>query len=193
MLFSGRVTNVEDQGTVYEGTCESRLGFLKRKIPRYMKGQNCQNVLFDQATCKVPRAFFETTVNIVSIDNVDLPSTVVCTFAFPEFGDKYKTADYLANGLFESGLGLNYEARSILASSWDAGAGQLTLTLNLPLNKTVAGAQAQIVAGCNHQYADANGCTKFDNQQNFNGFIAIPPRNPTLKAINANSVAGGGK
>lgn len=190
-LFSGRVTLVEDQGTKYEATCESRLGFLKRKIPRYLKGVNCQNILYDQNTCRAGRAFFETTVDIVSIDNTDLPPTVVCAFAFPEFGGKFQPANFLANGLFEAGLGLTYEARSIISSNWNAGTGQLTLTLNLPLVKTLAGAQAQIVAGCDHT---ATTCqSKFKNYHNFNGFVAIPPRNPTLRAINANSVAGGGK
>ena len=82
-LFSGRVVSVEDQGSKYEATCENRLGFLKRKIPRYLKGQNCQNILFDQKTCPLGRAFYETTIVIVSIDNVDLPPTVVCTFLSP--------------------------------------------------------------------------------------------------------------
>ena len=86
-------------------------------------------------------------------------------------------------------MGLAYEARSIVASSWNAGAAQLTLTLNLPLIATVAGAQAQIVAGCDHTALTCQN--KFNNYPNFNGFVAIPPRNPTIKAIN--SVSGGGK
>ena len=190
-LFSGRVTAVEDLGTSYEATCESRIGFLKRKIPRYLKGQNCQNLLFDPATCKAGRAYFETTVNIVSIDNADLPPTVVCTLTGLPGCEKFRAADFLASGLLESGAGLNYEARTIVASSWNAGAGQLTLTLNLPLFKIQAGAQAQVVAGCDHT---ATTCINtFNNYSNFNGFVAIPARNPTLKAINANPVSGGGK
>jgi hypothetical protein len=191
-IFSGRVVSVEDLGNKYEATCESRLGFLKRKIPRYLKGVNCQNVLFDPDTCRARRAFLETMVVIVSVNNANLP-TVVCTFLPLPNQQQFYAADYLANGLFESGLGLNYEARSIVGSNWNAGSGQLTLTLNLPLYKTVAGAQAQIVAGCNHLYSDANGCPKFKNQLNFSGFIGIPPRNPTLRAITANPVSGGGK
>jgi len=189
LLFSGRVVSVEDIGTDYEAVCESRLGFLKRKVPRYLKGQNCQNILFDPATCKAPRAIVETTVNIFSV-GIGYPPTVVCTFVFPVFAAKFQAANYLANGIFEAGLGINYEARSIVASSYDAGSSQLTLTLNVPLIKT-AGGQAQIVAGCDHTAATCQ--TKFNNYVNFNGFVAIPPRNPTLKAINANSVSQGGK
>jgi uncharacterized phage protein (TIGR02218 family) len=190
VLFNGRVVSVEDGGSRLNATCENRLGFLRRKIPRFLKGQTCNNTLFDPATCRAGRAYFETTVNVVTVNAV-WPPTVVCTFAIAAFADKYKAANYLAGGLFEAGLGLNYEARSILGSSWNAGAGQLTLTLNQPLGKTVPGNQAQIVAGCDHTAAVC--AAKFNNYVNFSGFPAIPPRNPTLKAVNANSTAQGGK
>jgi uncharacterized phage protein (TIGR02218 family) len=189
-LFSGRVVNVEDDGSKLTATCESRLGFLKRKIPRFIKQANCNNILYDQNTCKAGRALFETTVNITTV-NGDLPPTVVCTFAFPALAGKFQAADYLAQGLFESGLGVNYEARTILSSSYNAGSGQLTLTLNKPLVKTIAGAQAQIVAGCDHSAAAC--INKFQNYVNFAGFPAIPERNPVLKAVNANQVSQGGK
>ncbi len=189
-LFSGRVIKVEDQGSKLVADCENRFGLLKRKLPRLVKGQTCNNILYDQATCKVGRAFFETTVNIVTVNAV-WPPTVVCTFAIAPGADKFKAANFLANGLFEAGVKQSYEARSIIASSWNAGAGQITLTLNMPLKLTQAGSQAQIVAGCDH--TPTTCINKFNNYVNFSGFIAIPVRNPTLKAVNANPTSQGGK
>ena len=190
-LFSGRVVMVEDGGSKLTATCESRLGFLKRKIPRYCKAQTCQNTLYDPATCKAGRAYFETSVAIVTVSADTFPPTVVCTFLLPEFAAKFQADGYLVNGQIESGMGINYEARSIIASKYDAGTGQLTLTLNLPFYRTQAGANAQIVAGCDRTPTTCQ--QKFNNYQNFNGFVAIPDRNPTLKAVNANSVSQGGK
>ncbi|HEY4416855.1 MAG TPA: phage BR0599 family protein [Verrucomicrobiae bacterium] len=192
LLFSGRVVSVEDGGSTLTATCENRLGYLSRKIPRYLKGQNCQNRLFDPATCKALRAVFETSVNIVAIaDENTFPPTVDVTFLLAAFADKFKANDYLAQGLFAAGVGVNYEARTIVASSWNAGTGKLTLTLNMPLYLTNAGGNATITAGCDHT---ASTCkAKFNNFINFNGFIAIPARNPTLKAVNANPVSQGGK
>lgn len=189
LLFTGRVVNVEDGGSKLTLTNESRLGYLKRKILRALKGSTCSNIFCDQKTCKVARAPLETTVNLVTI-NADYPPTVICTFAFAAFADKFKPDNFLRMGLFESGIGVNYEARTILASSWDAGAGQLTLTLNLPLQKAQAGGQAEITAGCDHQ---AVTCQGFNNYENIFLFPTIPPRNPTLKAVNANQVSQGGK
>lgn len=189
LFAGGRVTVVEDQATKYQATCESRLGLLKRRLPRFTKSRTCNNILFDQNTCRVDRAIYETTGVIVSIDN-DLPPTVTCTFLIPALTEKFQADNYFQNGLLESDIGLNYEARSILASSYDAGTGQLTLTLNLPLLKAQAGGHIQIVAGCNHLYDDPNGCPKFANQQNFSGFLAIPDRNPVLKSLNQTSAGG---
>lgn len=190
LLFTGRVVSVENDGIKDVATCETRLGLLKRKLPRICKGQTCQNVLFDQNTCKLGRAFFETTVNIVSI-SATVPPKVVCTFLLPDFEAKFQAANYLAQGLFESGEGEDYEARTILASSWNAGAGQLTLTLSLPLYVTQAAANAQIVAGCDHEFPTC--VNKFGNGINFVGFYTVPDRNPVIKAVNANTVAQGGK
>ena len=191
-LFNGRVVKVEDGGSKLTATCESRLGFLKRKIPRYFKGKSCQNTLYDPATCKAGRAWFETTVNIASVAGPDVfPPKVVCTFLLAAFAEKFKAEGYLVNGQIEAGEGTNYEARTIIASSYNVATSQLTLTLNLPLHRVTAGLNAQIVAGCDHTAATC--LQKFNNFQNFNGFVAIPDRNPVLKAVNASSLSQGGK
>jgi uncharacterized phage protein (TIGR02218 family) len=192
LLFGGRVVNVEDAGSKLTLTCESRLGYLKRKVPRFLKGQTCNNVLYDVKTCRALRANFSTGVNIVNI-GAALPPTIICTFQF--IGQALPlgmaAADFFQAGLWESGIGPTYEARTILSSVWNGGTGQLTLTLNLPLQKAQVGVQAQITAGCDHTAATCQ--TKFKNYMNFSGFQTIPVRNPTLKGINANPVSQGGK
>jgi hypothetical protein len=188
MLFSGRVVQVEDGGSKLTATCESRLGFLKRKLPRYLKGQTCQNNLYDPETCKLGRAFFETTVSIVSLNAGVFPPTVTCTFLLSAFATQFQATNFLVGGQIETGAGSNYEARTILASSYVGG--QLVLTLNIPLVRAQVGANAQIVAGCDHTETT---CQLKKNYQNFNGFVAIPDRNPTLKAVNSNPVSQGGK
>ncbi len=193
LLFSGRVTQIEDDGMTQTATCQSRLGYFARKGPRLCKGQTCQNVLGDQNTCRVGLALFSTSLNIASVSAATiLPPEVTCTFLLPEFQAKFEAADYLAQGLFESGEGTDYEARTIIASSYNAATHQLTLTLNMPLILTEAGANCTVTAGCDHTLG-VNGCAKFNNQNNYVGFIDIPDRNPVIKAVNANSVSQGGK
>jgi len=189
LMFSGRVVSVEDGGSKLTPTCESRLAYLKRKILRALKGLTCGNIYCDPKTCKIGRANEQTTVNIVAI-NAGPPMTIVCSFAFPALAAKFQALNFFAQGLFESGLGLNYEARTILASTWNAGTQQLTLTLNLALQKTQPGAQAEVTDGCDHQ---PSTCIAKNNYQHFFGLPFVPPRNPTLKGINANPVSQGGK
>jgi len=187
-LFSGRVVSVEDTGTKLTANCESRLGYLKRKLPRYLKGTTCQNTLYNPNTCKAGRAYFETSVSLDSVSDT-YPPTVLVTPLLPAFSAPFFTTNYLQNGQIETGVGVNYEARTIIASQQIGS--QIQLTLNLPFARTNAGVNAQIVAGCNHS---ATMCQqKFNNYKNFNGFVAIPDRNPTLKAVNANPVSQGGK
>lgn len=191
-LFTGRVVSVQDDSTKLSAKCESRLGLLKNKVPRWLKGKNCNNTLYEPNTCRALRAIFETTINVVAISDAEMyPPTVTCTFLLAAFAEKFQAENYLAGGLFEAGQVEHYEARTIIASSWDAGSGQLTMTLNLPLHLTQAGDNAQVVAGCDH--TDTMCKARFDNYQNFSGFVAIPNRNPTLKAVNANPVSQGGK
>lgn len=188
-IFSGFVSTVTDDIIKYTANCDTRLRWLRTKLPRYLIGSTCNHILYNPATCGVGRAWFETTVNLVSIDNADLPPTVVCTFAIGPNSNQFQATDYLLNGIFEAGFGKNYEIRSIIGSNYNAGLGQLTLTLNAPLKRTLAGAQAQIVAGCDH--TSTTCANKFNNFNNFGGFVDVPDRNLSLKGINTNVSAGG--
>jgi len=59
----------------------------------------------------------------------------------------------------------------------------LLLTLNAPLNFAPIGRTwIQIVSGCDHLSATCQH--KFNNFQNFGGFVAAPDRNLSLKGLN---------
>jgi hypothetical protein len=92
-----------------------------------------------------------------------------------------QVANYFAQGWLETGVGTQFEIRTILASSYNGGAGQLTLTLNLGLQHAVAGQTLQLAPGCN---GDAATCkSKFNNFVNFGGFVAVPEKNLSLQAL----------
>jgi uncharacterized phage protein (TIGR02218 family) len=189
-LFSGFVTNVSDDGGKLTAKCESRLAWLRTKTPRFLLGTTCNWNLYDVNTCRVARAHFETTVTIVSL--AGSPPVVAASFDFGFDLARWQRDDWFTGGIFEVGLGVQYEVRSIIASSWDGA--HLQLVLNQALKHAGAGAKAQITAGCDHTANGANGCKlKFNNFQHFSGFEAIPQRNLSLMAIESTSSQGGKK
>ncbi len=189
-IFSGFVSSVQDDGIQFTAKCDTRLAWLKTKAPKFLLGSTCNWNLYDVNTCKVQRAMFETTVTLVGFGYGFLP-TITCTFNFAFQLANWKTSDWFTGGILETGLGVQYELRSIIFSQWIGG--QLQLTLNKPLKFAVAGAEIQITAGCDHTADGPNGCKlKFNNFVNFGGFVAIPQRNLSLQAIQT-TVAQGGK
>ncbi|MDB6024149.1 MAG: hypothetical protein JWM68_372, partial [Verrucomicrobiales bacterium] len=114
--------------------------------------------------------------------------TIVTTLTTPNASRK--ADDYFAQGFLEVGVGLNYELRVILASSWDEGTQRLTLTLNAALEKTIVGDQVQLIPGCDGTAATC--ISKFDNYLNYFAFLFVPIQNPTISSTQ-NDVASGGK
>ena len=194
-LFTGFVKSVDDKGTEYTAHAVDRLDWLKTKVPQFYVGTLCNYDLFDPATCKVGRAFFETTVTIVNVLAGEVP-VLQCSFNFGFQTANWQTEDWFKGGLMEAGIGSNYDLRSIVHSHWNAAAGLLELTLNAPLRaiNAAAGVQLEITAGCDHTPDGANGCKlKFDNFQNFGACVDVPDRNLTLKGLNTNVSQGGKK
>lgn len=192
-IFSGFVTEVQDDGDKYTAKCDTRIAWLKTKLPRFYIGTQCNWTLYDQNTCKVGRALFETTVTITAIEAGELP-VIRCTFNFGFQLANWQTVNWFQGGTFEIGIGLNYELRSIVASEWDGTDGVLRLTLNAPLTRNGVGAQPQIAAGCDHTPDGVNGCTaKFNNFKNFGGFVAVPDQNLSLKGLNTTAAQGNKK
>ena len=196
-LFVGYVDVMNDGTDKLEATCQSRLAWLKAKLPRFYVGSTCNWILYDPNTCTVGRALFTTTVTMTGIVAGQLPQyKFTFNFAF-QLAD-WQTVNWFAGGTFESSVGLNYELRSIAASQWvpPAGAtpGYLLLTLTAPLRKAGVGALCQISAGCDHTYNGQNGCiNKFNNFANFGGFVAVPEENLSLQGVNTSNAMGGKK
>jgi uncharacterized phage protein (TIGR02218 family) len=191
-IFSGYVSSVTDDGIKYTAKCDTRMAWLKTKLPRFLIGSTCNWVLFEPNTCKAQRAIFETTVTISAFVAGAVP-IVQATFNFAFQFATWIKQDWFTGGILETGVGVKYELRSIIASKWNASAGVIELTLNIPLKFAVAGQQMQVTAGCDHTSNGANGCIqKFNNYKNFGGFVAVPERNLSLVAIQ-NTVASGGK
>ena len=187
-IWSGYASKVNDAIKNYIANCDTRLRWLKTKLPRYYIGTTCNNTLYDPKTCKVPRAIFETTVAFYAIVAGQLPKIQVA-FTQPFNLDNYKTADWFRNGMLESGLGNQYEIRSILNSTWNGA--QLVLTLNAPIVFAQIGNNIQIVTGCDHT---ADTCkTKFNNFENAALFVDVPEANLALEGINTSAAQGNKK
>lgn len=178
-LFTGRVRVVEDRGESLQGNCDSWAAILNRKTPRMLYQKECNNYLFDPATCRALRAHFETTGLFHTVASTS--STVVLTLDFPT--DKRKVANYFAQGFLETGAGINFEVRTILSSSWNAGTSRLTITINAPLYHAAAAAPLQLIPGCDGSVTTCR--EKFNNFGNFGGFVDIPVDNLSLKAVEA--------
>lgn len=188
-IFTGRVLDVaEDESGRVTAKCDSWGALLRRKTCRATIQELCNNYLGDFG-CKVNLARFETTAQIVSIDSASYPPTIVVTLNTPAAA--MEVANYFAQGWLQTGAGTNIELRTVLASSWDAIDEELTLTLNLGLVKAAVGQRINLTPGCDGQRTT---CTeKFDNFVNFGGFVAIPARNLSLKAMDIAQSEGGKK
>ena len=187
-IFSGYLKTVTDDGVKYTAHCETRLAWLKTKLPRFYIGTPCNHFLYEPNTCKVVRGLWETTVTYYQLVAGRLP-VILVTFNFPFNLANWQTDGWFAGGLCEAGVGTQYEIRSVIGSHWNGA--QLQLTLNAPFKNAGVGGQLQLVAGCDHTAATCKA--KFNNFQNFGGFPAVPDRNLSLKGLNTNVSAGNKK
>ena len=185
-LFTGQVRKVEDYGNRISARCDSFLSKLKQRIPALLIKDRCGYQLFDGRTCKAYRGKYQTSGHITAIDNTVQPPTVTCSLRFPT-GPKIVTG-YFAQGWMETGIRLDYELRTVFSSVWDSGALTLTMKLNAPLLKAIVGQEVQLMPGCDGL---AETCrTKFNNFDNFPGFVDIPADNPSFKAFDNKTSAG---
>lgn len=185
-LFTGQVRKVNDSGTKLSAQCDSFLSRLKQRIPSLLIKDRCGYQLFDVRTCKAFRGKFQTSGHITAIDNAAQPPTVTCSLRFPT-GPKID-ANYFAQGWMETGIRLDYELRTVFSSAWDSFALTLTMKLNAPLLKAVVGQEVQLMPGCDGLAATCR--TKFNNFDNFPGFVDIPETNPSFVAVENKTSAG---
>lgn len=196
-LWAGYVDHMSDGTDKVAATCQSRLNWLKSRLPRFYIGTTCNWVLYDVNTCMVPRAYFETTVTIQTVVQSQVPQ-LQCSFNFGFQTANWQQQNWFQGGTLEVGVGLTYELRSVVASEWVPPAGEtpgyLLLTLAAPLKKNGVNAPCQISAGCDHTSNGQNGCTiKFNNFQNFGGMVDCPENNLSLQGVNTSNAMGGKK
>jgi len=185
------VRSVEDQGTKYIAHCLDYRYLFDRKVPRALIQEVCNYSLFDPATCGVVRQAWQTTAVITAINSDANPPTVTVQPLYPGLNPSWYTIpNFFGGGIFERGLGLGFEPRTITQSSSDVPDNLLTLNLNLPLWLSQVGDQVQITAGC---AGTVTACQQFGNYNRFGGFPAIPRRNLTLEAWENLPVTQGGK
>ena len=190
-LFVGRVRTVADEGDKLVAKCDSWAGVLARKFPGAIIGPTCNWEVFDR-NCGLERWKKETIGDVVSVDNTVYPPTLTLQLiAGSTQEDEWMTADWFARGWIETGSGVGFQVRTILASTGDAPDTQVTLTLNHGVAVAV-GQRVHLVPGCDGSIAHCRD--KFRNFPNgFGGFPAVPERNLSLQAVEATTSAGGKK
>lgn len=156
-----------------------------RQAPRMVYSPACSTQLFS-ARCAVALAAYTFSATIVSIAGETL---TIGTFTGSLPAGFAALADWFALGTARwtsSGLPM----RSMILTSTVIAAGQVTLTVDRPIPLAV-GAVVSVVPGCNLLRDDSNGCAKFANQINHQGFADIPAISPSfiLPVRNANSQA----
>jgi uncharacterized phage protein (TIGR02218 family) len=193
VIFTGTVRKVGDDGHKLSAECNSWWGILQRKAPRLFLQRTCNHDLFEPNTCRVMRAGFEATAQIVSLAPDAYPPTVVVDLIYTTFNQMldWVTEDWFAGGFLEIGSGTSFECRTITRSVLSASTNRLTLQLNAPLLHAAAEDWVQLLAGCDGESATC--AAKFNNLVNFGGFGDIPSRNPSLKAMNTPTSQGGKK
>jgi uncharacterized phage protein (TIGR02218 family) len=185
-IFSGRVGPPKDKGESLAAKCETFGALLKRKVTRMMISPRCNHQLFD-VNCRVTMGFYKTSAVITANHSGEYPPTLVVTLDADTA--PRQAADFFAQGWIESRGGVEFEIRTVLASSYDAG--DLTLTLNLALQHAEVGDRISLTPGC-----DGEGETclaKFNNFDNFGGFRAVPNKNLSLKSVDQEQNVGNKK
>lgn len=188
IIATGRVTSPQIKGEKLVCKCETFGAIFKRKAPQMTISPVCNYFVYTPA-CKAPQYRFETTAQIEALHNDTLPPTIEVTLRSPT--DDRKTSNWFAQGWLESSGGLEFEIRTILASSYDVGADRVTLTLNAPLLHAEVGDVIQLIPGCDG--AKSTCLNKFNNYDNFGGFFDVPAQNLSLTPVDTSSSVGNKK
>jgi hypothetical protein len=187
-IFSGKVRLVEDEGERVVAQCDAWTAVLGRKVLGMMFQPGCNYDVFNPRTCKLQRWQFETTAEIVAIDNTALPPRVTLALDHPDslqFG-RWTTRNWFQDGFATGGFGTNFQVRQIVSSRYVVD--ELRIELNAPIDLD-AGDQLTIVPGCSGTVAR---CKQLGNFDNFGGFHLMPEKNLSLQAMDA-IVSQGGK
>lgn len=157
--FSGIVSSVSITGEFAKIGIQGLFSYiLNASVPNCYVQPPCNNVLFDEL-CKVSRT---NNSLMTTISSVLLADSRIITI--PSIG-------VFPNGFFVGGeiaVTSRNERRMIVNQTGTV------LTVNYPFAKISVGTSVQVTAGCDHSYAGAGGCPKFNNQANFGGLPFVP-------------------
>jgi len=160
LLFRGEVTEIKVSADyIAEVTLAEDL--LPKKLPALFIQPACNHSLFSDG-CTLDKDDFAEEIEISSlVSPINLASDDLLLFD---------------NNYFMRGMAIySGEVRYITASD------TLTIEINLPFESDVEGETITIYPGCDKQ---ANTCrTKFDNFNNFLGFVKVPKKNPIFSNI----------
>ncbi len=171
-VFVGFITKVEPNGSNQTVTATLMGEMLKRRVPVYSYGTNCNAHVFDDR-CGLAESTHDTAGTSaradLSADGFTLTVHTPTGWGGPPFPD-----NWFAKGTLRTGSGRLAVIGLVLASSTSSGS--LVIKLSRPLfpDMLASGGQAvQLVPGCGGQY-QADCITKFNNAVNFRGTPFIP-------------------
>jgi len=158
LIYSGRVLTVTRRGSEAVADCQSIFASLRQTGVRRHYQRQCTHTLYEPNSCRVNRSEFQVQATLSAIDGVSVSAD-----AFDTKPDGWFTGGELKWGQAP-------ELRSIVAHNGD------TITIGAPIPDAEAGDTVSAFAGCDHLFTTCRD--KFDNEENYGGFLAIPRRNP---------------
>jgi len=161
VVFLGQIKSVGFNGVAAEVNCAGFETYLQRGVPRYRYSPNCNHVLYD-SKCGLDKALYkaDAVLTDLSSDGMELTSA---TFALE--ADDYYTFGYAEFGVAK---------RMIVYHVGDI------VRLNYRIPGLVSGNTVIVYAGCDLSIEMCRD--KFNNVDNFLGFVWIPIDNPAAVA-----------
>lgn len=168
VIFIGLISAASFQGQKGRISCVGMEYFLKQEVPRYRYHPPCNNKLFDEK-CGLARNNFGAVnawIDSVSADGLTVTFDIGGLWALPE--------NYFTLGYIDAGV-----SHHMITSHTKGGANLVYLSLRYPAMNLSAGDIVDVYAGCDLK---AETCRdKFDNLDNFFGFLYVPVENPVMR------------
>ena len=182
-LITGEVVMDDVDGKDFKATIDPLGGVLEGEHPHYFKQKVC-NVPTYSIYCRLNKEDFRADGALPA--NWEDNKVLDVTGGGPFSG---KPADYFSPGYFETGTGLTFERRAILADAPIAGGWRLTI--ENPLRKAADGQAVKVYPICNRSIQDCD--VRFGNSLNHKAQPWAPRDNPSADIPSTQNAAGGKK
>lgn len=172
IIFFGTITSVEfevdnDIATI---TCSNITKLLEASIPKKRFTNSCNNDLYDN-DCRLNRELYKTI-----LDNTKFTIVDSRTITLEIDNQNQNQNSFFSNGI----IIINNQRNMIMKDTYDSNTNKHTFKLfyNI-IDKTEDILEIKFYQGCDKSY---NTCkSKFNNNENFNGFPSIPNENLFMK------------